>query len=157
MMPTMQQQIRHVLHTSIQNTTYEFAGISLTENSGPLSDDICTIHTTWEGSHKAVLLMRADRALLTRLTKRILRSDTVAPQDVEDVATEFFNIVCGQVASGLYRISHISTRFQVPRFHPGSYLPKDDIACRCVLNYTNLDRESVQLAFLGLSPADRPQ
>lgn len=157
MMATIQQQIRHVLHTSIQNTTNQFAGIALSENNGPLSDNICTVHTIWEGSHKAVLLMRADLALMTRLTKSILHSDTVAPQDIEDVATEYFNIICGQVASGLYRISRISTRFQVPRFHLGSYLPEDHITCRCVLNYTNSDRESVQLAFLGLSSPDHPQ
>lgn len=148
---TIQQQLLHVLHTSIQDTTHRFAGISLSETSGSLSDDICTVHTTWEGDHKAVLLMRADRALLTRLTQNILHSNTVAPQDIEDVATEYFNIICGQVVSRFYQVSQTPSRFQVPRFHSGSYLPKDHIACRCVLNYTNSECGNVQLAFLGLS------
>lgn len=157
MTPTIQQQLRDVLNTSIQDTTHHFAGIALSENGESLSNDICTVHTTWEGGCEAVFLMRADRTLLTRLARIILHSEAVAPQDIEDVAMEYFNIICGRVAHGLFQVAHIPTRFQVPRFHPCSYLPEDEVTCRCVMNYSSGEQESVQLAFLGLSPSTPPQ
>lgn len=152
----IQHELRNVLNDSIQETTTRFAGIQLLEKDASLSSDICTVHTTWEGGHKAALLMRADRTLLTRLAQLIMHAESVTPKDIEDVATEYFNIICGKIAGGLFQTAHISSRFQIPRFYPGSYLPGENSACQCVLSYISDQRESMQLVYLSPLPPDLP-
>lgn len=148
MTAAVQQDLRSVLNHSIQDITTRFAGIQLLEQDTSLSSDVCTVHTTWEGGHRATLVLRADRALLTRLTQAIMHAEAVTPKDIEDVSTEYFNIICGRIAGRLFQTAHISSRFQIPRFYLGSYLPDEDSACRYVLNYTSDQRESVQLVFI---------
>lgn len=143
-------KLQAILSGSLQDTTLRFAGIRIWEDVAAPSDDICTVHTILESSRPAALLLHADRALLTRLARAIMRQDILSPQDVEDVATEYFNIVCGRVVAGLFEATHMSACFQSPSFHLGRYLPQTASACRCVLNYAGGDNERMQLIYLGL-------
>lgn len=153
----IKHELQAILNCSIQDITSRFAGIQLLEEDTALSDDICTVHTILEGGHPAALLLCADTALLTRLAKIIMRRENVTPQDVEDVATEYFNIICGRVAAGIFQTAHIPSRFQSPRFRTGRYLPESASACRCVLNYTSGNNERAQLIYMGLlSPSEQP-
>ena len=91
----MKQELKHVLNCSIQDVTSRFAGIELTEGDAALSDDICTVHTILEGNCRGALLLCADTALLTRVAQKIMGSENVTLRDIEDVATEYFNVICG--------------------------------------------------------------
>lgn len=142
-------ELKNVLKNSIQDTTSRFAGIQLMEQDVKLSNDICTVHTILEGAHRSALLLHADTALLTRVAQNIMHSERVTQQDIEDVAKEYLNIICGQVAAGLFRVARISSRFQSPSFRVGLYLPEEEAACQCVLNYAGGDHESVRLICMG--------
>lgn len=144
------KELENVLNHCMQETTSRFAGIQLLEQNGSLSDDICTVYTVLEGNCPAALLLRADTPLLTRLAQKIMHSETVSQQDIEDVATEYFNVICGRVVAGLFQTAKISSRFQTPCFRTGCYFPEDGSTCRCVLNYTDGGGENMQLVYMKL-------
>ena len=148
------QELKQVLNHSIQDTTSRYGGIQLMEQDVMLSNDICTVHTMLENAQRSALLLYADTALLTRLAQRILHSEEVTQQDVEDVAKEYLNIICGQVAAGLFRMAHISSRFESPSFRVGHYLPEGEVACRCELNYEGGHNECMRLLYMGPFQSD---
>lgn len=154
----MTVQIPHelldTLNQCVQETTSRFAGIELQPGTVTLSDDTCTIHTILEGTKRTAVLLWADTALLMRLARRIMRQERVTAQDVADVATEYFNVVCGRITAGLYQRAHIASRFQVPRFRTGRYQPWDPTAKHCILHYTSGENESAQLVFMPLAAQD---
>ena len=63
---------------------------------------------------------------------------------IEDFAKEYLNIICGRIVAGLFRSAHISSRFHIPSFSLGRYIP-DDVSSCCILNYTSNCNEGVQL------------
>ena len=136
----------------MQDITRRFGGIQLSQQDGTLSDDICTVHTVFEGSHRAALLLHADTALMTRLAQNVLGQESVSQQDLEDAATEYINIVCGQIVAGVFQSTHVPSHFQIPHFRTGRYLPEEGAACHCVLNYRGDNDQSVQLICMGLLP-----
>ena len=115
----VQEDLQTVLNRSIQDITNRFAGIQLWEQDTAPSDDICTVYTKFDGGHHAALLLCADTPLLARLARKILRSESVTSQDIEDVATEYFNIICGQVVAGLFSGSPYILPVSQPCFSPG--------------------------------------
>ena len=146
----MKQELKHVLNCSIQDVTSRFAGIELTEGDAALSDDICTVHTILEGNCRGALLLCADTALLTRVAQKIMGSENVTLRDIEDVATEYFNVICGRVVAGIFQTTRVSSRFQIPRFLTGRYLPEERASCQCVLNYNGGNNERMQFSYVGL-------
>lgn len=150
-----EQKLQDILSSSLQDTTIRFAGIRIWEDVVAPSDDICTVHTILEGRRPAALLLHADRALLVRLARAIMHQNVLSPQDVEDVATEYFNVVCGRVVAALFEADHISACFHSPSFHFGRYLPQTDATYQCILNYSGGDNERMQLTYLGLCPQEQ--
>ena len=146
----VEQKLQDILSSSLQDTTIRFAGIRIWEDEAAPSDDICTVHTVLEARRPAALLLHADRAFLVRLAQAIMHQSVLSTRDVEDVATEYFNIVCGRVVAGLFEADHVSACFQSPCFKPGRYLPQTDSTCRCILSYAGGDHERMQLIYLGL-------
>lgn len=153
MIALMPQELHQLLDRSIQDTTHCFGGIQLVAECTTLSEDTCTVHTLLEGGHRAAILLHADTPLLVRMARNILGSDIVTPRDIQDVATEYFNVLCGRIVSGLFRAAHISSRFHVPRFEPGCYQPEEEPVCRLVRSYSGGgSNESIQLIYMGLPP-----
>ena len=151
------QELKDVLNRSIQDTTSRFAGIQLVEQNAELSDDICTVHTILEGNRRAALLLCADTALLKRLAQNILHTPQVPSQDVEDVAKEYLNIICGQVVAGLFQVARITSRFQIPNFRTGLYLPEEKADGQCVLNYDSGEHGKIRLICMGPFIPERSQ
>lgn len=135
MKEVVHHELKRFMNQSMRETTSRFGGIELMEQDVILSDDVCTVHTTLEENGPSVLALYADTALLTRLAQNIMHSDVVTPQDVEDVAKEYFNVICGQFAAGLFRVAKVSSRFQIPSFCTGIYRPHEENVCRCALHY----------------------
>ena len=103
------------------------------------------------------MVLCADTALLTRLARIIMCSDQVTEQDVQDVAIEYFNVVCGRIAAGLYQSTRISSRFTPPRFRTGAYVPETPQSGSCVLGYSSGSNENAQLMSWAFSlPKTRP-
>ena len=147
------QNLESILNQCMREITKRFAGIDLLEEEAALSDDICTVHTVLEGNQRAALLLSADTPLLIRLAQHIMHSQTVTQQDIEDVATEYFNVICGRIAAGLFQSANIASRFQTPKFFPGPYLPEESADCRCELNYTDGNNQTARLICVKLIPA----
>lgn len=156
-MALKEQELREILDHSMHDITGRFGGIELRDRDTHLSNDICTVHTVLEGGQRAVLLLCADTALLTRLARNVVRKEAVTTRDIEDAATEYFNVLCGRVAAGLFQSGRISSRFRPPRFHTGCYHPTEQSCSRCVLHYTGERDEGVKLVYMGLDASDKKE
>lgn len=142
------RELKQVLNQSMQDATSRFGGIELMEQEVTLSDDVCTVYTILEGYGQPMLALYADAALLTRLTQNIIRSCTVTLQDIEDVTKEYFNVVCGLIVAGLFRVARKPARFQVPSFYNGVYHPQEESQCRCILNYASGMHQGMCLVYI---------
>lgn len=140
-----QEQVQTILDQVMQTITSRLADIQLSKQEVSLSHDVCTVHTTFEGGYNATLVLYADTALLTKLTQKVIQEESVNPQDVEDCAREYFNVICGQIVAGLFKTAHISSRFRIPTYCEGRYVPQEDGTCMCVLNYKSKEDGGAQL------------
>lgn len=140
-----QEQIQMILDQVMRDITNRLAEIQRSNQEVPLSHDVCTVHTTFEGGYNAILVLYADTALMTKLTQQVIQEESVAPQDVEEFAREYFNVICGQIVAGLFKAAHISSRFRIPTYCVGRYVPQGDGTCLCVLNYKSEDHGGAQL------------
>ncbi len=147
------QNPESMINQCMREITKRFAGIELLEEEAALSDDICTVHTVLEGTQRAALLLSADTSLLMKLAQHIMHSQTVTQQDIEDVATEYFNVICGRIAAGLFQSANIASRFQTPKFSPGPYLPEENAGDRCEWSYTDGDHQTARLICMKLIPS----
>lgn len=140
-----QTEIQNVLDQVMQDMTKRIGGICLCKRDTILSSDMCTVYTTFEGSYHGTLILCADTTFLIRLARYIMQEDIVDPDDLEDLAKEYFNVICGQVVAGLYRISHCPSRFRIPVFYMGRYIPIEDGGAQYVINYASDQNEGAQL------------
>lgn len=140
-----QTEIQNVLDQVMQDMTKRIGGICLCKRDTILSSDMCTVYTTFEGSYHGTLILCADTTFLIRLARYVMQEDIVDPDDLEDLAKEYFNVICGQVVAGLYRISHCPSRFRIPVFYMGRYIPIEDDRAQYVINYASDQNEGAQL------------
>lgn len=140
-----QTEIQNVLDQVMQDMTKRIGGICLCKRDTILSSDMCTVYTTFEGSYHGTLILCADTTFLIRLARYVMQEDIVDPNDLEDLAKEYFNVICGQVVAGLYRISHCPSRFRIPVFYMGRYIPIEDGGAQYVINYASDQNEGAQL------------
>lgn len=118
--------LQDILDRTLRQVTQTSAGIRLQRGgSGPDGAELCTVYTVFERGFGSALALCADAALFTRLARHMLCMDDVTPQDVEDFAKEYFNVVCGHIVAELYRCTSISARFQIPGFCRARYAPQD--------------------------------
>ena len=140
-----QKEFQTVLDQVMQDMTKRIGGICLSKRDTILSSDMCTVYTTFEGSYQGTLILCADTTFLVRLARYVMQEDTVDPDDFEDLVKEYFNVICGQIVAGLYRISHSPSRFRIPVFYMGRYIPIEDGESQCVINYASDHNEGAQL------------
>lgn len=118
--------LQDILDQTLRRVTQTAAGIQLQRGgSGPNGAGLCTVYTVFERGFSSALALCADATLFTRLARHMLCMDDVTPQDVEDFAKEYFNVVCGHITAELYRNTNISARFQIPSFCRTRYVPED--------------------------------
>lgn len=120
-----EEKLREGLDRIIREVTESSAGIALTRGETAPGEHICTVHIGFRRGFDSSLSLRADAALFVRLAQSMLKEEHITAQDLEDVAKEYFNVLCGHIAAALYKTTHVSARFSVPSFHWGSYSPKD--------------------------------
>lgn len=145
----MQNQISHevmqeVFDKATQEVTEQVAGIRLHQAPAAPSEEICTVHTNFNGGFHFGLSMCADVKLFTRLTQYMMQQETIERQDMEDFVKEYFNVLCGHIAAGLFQTTKVASRFSIPSFHNGRYRP-DGMQEEIILSYASDRNESVQL------------
>ncbi len=147
-------QFQEILDQVLQDITEKVAGIHLCPQENlPSTSEVCTLYTTFEGGYQASLTLCAEVALLTRLTQYMMQEEHIDPQDIEDFAKEYFNVLCGQISAGLFNATHIASRFGVPNFHLGRYMP-DGSGEQLVLNYISDRNENAQVIHQAENPLD---
>lgn len=142
----LKQEIPDILDCVMQEITSRMVGIQPIEREDILSEDVCTVCTTFEGGYHANLVLFLDTALLRRLTQQAMEEEEVAQEDVEDFAKEYLNVICGKVVARLFQTAKISSRFRIPVFNMGRCVPDTDHeVCEYVLSYISEDNKGVQL------------
>ena len=139
-----EEKLREVFDRITREVTQNSVGIQLVQNDCPPGDDLCTVHISFEKGFRSSLSLRANTAMLTRLTQSMLREEKVTPQDLEDVTKEYFNVLCGRIAKALYEATKVASRFNVPAFYHGSFSPEDHTE-QFVLGYSGAQDEAAQL------------
>lgn len=139
-----EQKLREGLDRIVREVTENSAGIALTRGEAMPGDHICTVHVSFRQGFRSSLSIRADTALFTRLARSMLGEERVTAQDLEDVAKEYFNVLCGHIAAKLYDTTHVSARFSVPCFYWGSYSPEDHKE-QFVIRYSSGQNEAAEL------------
>lgn len=120
-----EEKLREVLDRVTRQMTENSGGICLLRGDASPGKDSCTVHIRFRKGFRSALSLRADKAVFTRLAQSMLQVEKVTLQDVEDVAKEYFNVLCGQISAAMYRATHIASRFDVPAFYHGTYSPED--------------------------------
>lgn len=139
-----EQKLREGLDRIVREVTENSAGIALIRGEAVPGDHICTVHVSFRQGFRSSLSIRADTALFTRLARSMLGEERVTAQDLEDVAKEYFNVLCGHIAAALYQSTRIAARFTVPSFHWGRYSP-EDYKEQFVLRYSSGCDEAAEL------------
>lgn len=139
-----EEQLRERLDQIIREVTESSAGIALIRGEAAPGKHICTVHIGFRRGFRSSLSLRADAALFARLAQSMLETEHVTPQDLEDVAKEYFNVLCGHISAALYETTHISARFSVPYFYWESYSPKNHKE-QFVIRYSSGQNEAAEL------------
>ena len=139
-----EEKLKEILDRITRKVTEDSVGIQLVQGESEPGEDICTVHIRFRKGFRSSLSLRADTAMLTRLTQSMLKEENVTPRDLEDVTKEYFNVLCGHIASALYQATQVASRFSIPSFHQGSYSPEDHEE-QFVLSYGSDQEGAVQL------------
>ncbi len=139
------EKLQEVLDRITRQVTEESAGIHLHPGKSGPEKDQCTVHVRFHRGFLSNLSLRADVEMFTRLARSMLQTEQITVQDLEDVAKEYFNVLCGHIVAALYKATHVGSRFGVPSFHRGAFIPKNRRE-QFVLNYSSDRDEAAQLA-----------
>lgn len=141
---------REALSTLLDQVTREItreAGVILSpagpDQSGP-GQEVCTVYITFDRGMDTTLSLSADSSVFVRMACDLMQTEEVTPKDVEEVAKEYFNVLCGHVLARLFEVTRIPARFSVPSFCGGRYVMRDAVA-QIILDYTGDRQEWVQL------------
>ena len=139
-----EEELREGLDRIIREVTDASAGILLTRGEAEPSDHICTVHIGFRRGGQSSLSLRADTSMFVRLARGMMQTEDLTPEDVEEVAKEYFNVLCGHVLSRLFQVTRLPARFSVPSFCRGRHVMEDN-EDYIILNYIGDQNEWVQL------------
>lgn len=139
-----QENLKEVFDRITRQVTKDTIGIQLVEGDASPGEDLCTVHIGFQRGFRSSLSLRANKAMLRRLTQSLMMEENVSLQDMEDATKEYFNVLCGQIAAALFQATRIAARFGVPSFHHGHYSPENQEE-QFVLSYSSDQNESAQL------------
>lgn len=139
-----QTELEEMLDRAVREVTEQTAGVQLYPSEGALSEDLFTVHISFQKGFHTSLTLCADTALLTRMARSVLEEEQLSSRDLEDFGKEYFNILCGRIAAILFRNTKVPARFSVPKFYHGRYVPEDH-QTQFKLSYASEQQEGAQL------------
>lgn len=140
------EELRALLDRVARDITHE-AGVTLCplDSGRPEPEDApYTVYTTFNRGVNSSLSLCAGMSLFIRLARNITQMEEITPQDAEDVAKEYFNVLCGHVLAQLFPVTRVPARFSVPSFCRGRHR-MEGFSENIILNYTSDRQEWVQL------------
>ena len=144
-----QEILDTIFDEATRQVTETVAGIRLYRGNTIASGEIYTVYAAFERGFRSSLSLSAEVSVFTRLTQNIMENPQVTLQDVEDFTKEYFNILCGNVASELFQVTNVASRFEIPSFHRGHYRPETH-QDQFVIHYFSDKNECVQLTHHAL-------
>lgn len=139
-----QEKLRELFDRVMRNVTERESGILLYQEKDPPGGDLCTVYIIFDKGFRHGVSMCAEASVFTRITRHMIQEELVGPQDVEDCAKEYFNVLCGHIAAELYRATKVASRFGLPVFCRGNCQPKDHRR-QFEINYSSDRDERIQL------------
>ncbi len=134
--------------------TPQAAGVQLRPDTAEPKGEIYTVYITFEKGFHMTFSVCAEKNLFTRAAQYMMQVDEISRQDMEDVAKEYINVLCGHFAARLFQMTKIPARFSVPAFQAGRCTlegHREDI----VLTYSGDQGEHLQL--IHHVPLENPQ
>lgn len=128
----------------VREITRQAVGVSLSPGEAAPAGELYTVYIMFDDHFGTSLSFCAERALFIRLAQCMIMEEDVSPQDMEAVAKEYLNILCGHVAAQLFPATKTPVRFSVPTFYPGRYVPEGHVEY-IVLTYSGEQQEKAQL------------
>lgn len=142
---TISQEILDTVFDDVtREVTQTVSGIRLYRKDVLPTGDLYTVYAAFQRGFHSSLSLCAEISVFVRLTQYIMQSDRVTPQDVEDFSKEYFNVLCGHVASRLFQATKVASRFGIPAFYHGRYQP-EGFENQFTINYFSDKNEGVQL------------
>lgn len=142
--PVARKDLAEIYDRITREMTPLAAGIRLHPDTTEPAGEIYTVHIKFEKGFHMTLFLCAERALFIRAAQHMMQVEEITPRDIEDVAKEYINVLCGHFASQLFQLTRIPARFSVPAFQAGRGAPeeqREDI----VLTYSGDQGEHLQL------------
>lgn len=136
-----QKDLTEILDRIIREITLLAAGVRLFPDTAEPESESYTVYIVLEKGFHAPLSLRTENPLLIRMAQYMIQAEDITGQDLEEVAKEYINVLCGHVASRLFQLTKIPARFNVPAFQLERYAPeghRDHI----VLNYSKTSTRS---------------
>lgn len=146
-----QEKLQELLDRVMRNVTEKESGIRLYHEKDPPKGDLCTVYILFEKGFRRGVSMCAEESVFTRISRHMMQEEPAGPQDVEDCAKEYFNVLCGHLAAELYRATKVASRFGLPVFCRGICQPKDHRR-QFALNYSSDKSEGIQLIHHAYAP-----
>lgn len=140
-----------LLDTTIQEVIKATTGIQVSRSNDTPQKDICTVYISFQKGFSSSLALYAEKAMLERMARNALQIEIATPRDVEDYAKEFFNILCGQITAAMFNAAKTASRFSVPAFYRGYYVP-DDMEPQFAIDYTSSHNEGFQFVHYICKP-----
>lgn len=142
---TISQEILDTVFDEVtRQVTETVAGIRLYRGDSPPDGELCTVYAAFQRGFSSSLSLCAEVSVFTRLTQYIMEDNHVTHQDVEDFTKEYFNVLCGHIASRLFHLTKVASRFEIPSFYRGRYQPENH-QDHFTINYFSDQNEGVQL------------
>ncbi len=138
------ERLAEILDRAIQDVTEQTAGVRLNQNNQSPGEDICTVHITFDKGFSTSLTLCADTSLLYRMARNSFHEDEVPPEDLEEFAKEYFNVLCGKIAGAMFQTTQVAAHFGQPMFCRGRYEPEGQ-EIQFVLTYSDENSASAQL------------
>ena len=138
------ERLEQILDQALQDVTEQTAGVRLNQGNQPPGEDLCTVHITFDKGFSTSLTLCADTSLLSRMARNSFHEDEVNSEDLEEFTKEYFNVLCGKIASAMFQATQIPAHFGPPTFYHGRYEPEGQ-EVQFVLTYSDEHREGAQL------------
>ena len=128
----------------IREITRQVVGVNLSPGELSSAGERYTVYIKLDDHLGTGLSFCAERAVFIRVAQCMIMEEDISSEDMEAVAQEYLNILCGHIAARLFPATKTPVRFSVPAFYPGRYVP-EGYAEHIVLTYTSDQQESAQL------------
>lgn len=138
------EYLAEVFDHVVRDITRREAGIELQSSDSQPKGETCTVYTAFNKGYHTSLSLCAESSMFVRLTQRMMGREKVTAEEVEIFAKEFFNVLCGHIATQLYQTTRVPARFDPPLFYTGRYAPENNLE-HIVLTYSSDKNEIAQL------------